>query len=227
MSIKEEKDNSMLLDCVITTNALKKITTDFKKVVSNMVKSGQKVPQIYKDFINVIDPEAPTDKEIIIENKPPLYKLTGLDEFGNVKVKTETPLEIKRGDIVLKLDSDRLKNTVENSKNITPLHIGSDPAPLMFSAINGEVKFPSLKNGKEEEMKNYLGLDENGVLKKIEIPQSVNKNAYELREMILKSAIEIVNKYSTQSSLPNTVDQILKTANQFYSFVENKQNYRK
>ena len=50
----------------------------------------------------------------------------------------------------------------------------------------------------------------------------VNLNAYELRELILKNAIDVVQKYSNSNSLNVVVDEIMKTAEKFYNFVENK-----
>jgi hypothetical protein len=52
--------------------------------------------------------------------------------------------------------------------------------------------------------------------------KSVNKNAYELRHLILENSIGVVNKYGTSKLLDDAVDDVIKVCKKFYSFVENK-----
>ena len=57
--------------------------------------------------------------------------------------------------------------------------------------------------------------------------QSVNKNAYELRHLILENSINVVNEYKNDLTLQNRIDMIMSVAERFYSFVENKKHYGK
>lgn len=57
---------------------------------------------------------------------------------------------------------------------------------------------------------------------KEQVVQSVNKNAYELRELILENAITVVNNHAKNISLDEFVDKVLDVSQKFYTFVENK-----
>lgn len=58
--------------------------------------------------------------------------------------------------------------------------------------------------------------------KEPETIKTTNKNAYELRCLILEYSINVVNKYGNEKSLDETVAVIMDTCNKFYRFVENK-----
>lgn len=55
-----------------------------------------------------------------------------------------------------------------------------------------------------------------------ETVRSVNKNAYELRHLILENSIGVVDTYGVKKSLDEITDDIIKVCKKFYSFVENK-----
>jgi hypothetical protein len=66
-------------------------------------------------------------------------------------------------------------------------------------------------------VKNSQQINNHETLKQQDIPRSVNKNAYEIRESILGYAIDVAKLNNLLD-----VDQILNIANKFYKFVENK-----
>lgn len=60
-----------------------------------------------------------------------------------------------------------------------------------------------------------------------QVVQSVNKNAYELRELILENAISVVNNHLKNVSLNEFVENVLDVSDKFYSFVENRRKFNK
>lgn len=101
-----------------------------------------------------------------------------------------------------------------------PFTFNVDSSAPSFHVKGGDVKIEGMSSVKEEDIKNYLGIDDKGILRRIEIPQSVNKNAYEIRLKILEDSIEFL-KYQGDGKRATT-DTVLDVANKFYKFVENR-----
>lgn len=220
--------------------ALESAIDSLQTVVRNMVKAGIKVDSIYKDFLHAVrPPEPPSELEII--NQPPLFKITGLDENGEVVVKTDTPIVLKKGKTEIALTHEKLTDTVVNSqkvdcKNFRELHnwvkqnvyrAGSmeklsdqDWANLRTILVNS-YKTISEKNNIDNNVATTTDqyqkpLEETKV--KIEVPQSVNMNAYEIRLKVLQEALDWVKHNKNTGSF----DDVIEVANRFYKFVENK-----
>lgn len=218
-----------------TRPALEKAVDSLETVVRNMLKAGIEVPSVYKDFLHVIRPYEPP-QELQILNQPPLFKITGVDENGEVIVKTDTPVVLKQGKTEIALTHEKLTDTVSNSQKINC---------KSFRELHNWVKqnvhrAGSLEKLSDEEwinlrdilIKNHEKSNEfekelveestNETKVKIEVPPSVNMNAYEIRNDILKSSINSVNQVKGFKNLDEYVKDVLFTANKFYEFVENK-----
>lgn len=218
-----------------------------------MIKAGIEVPDVYKDFLNLVRPDQNKPKEIEILKKPPLFKIEGLDENGAVKVKTENPVIIKKGNTEISLTYEKLtkplglllnktesvNNDVKEDKDVTSDDIDGILKELEDEIVNpnnspevgltiqsGNVTIENMKKASEDDITNFIGIDEKGVLKKIEIPSSVNKNAYELRNDILKLSTESVNRIKEYKNLEEHTKDVLITATKYYEFVENKYKNR-
>jgi hypothetical protein len=100
-------------------------------------------------------------------------------------------------------------NVFAETKNTPALHVKS-----------GDVKFDSIKPSKVDDIMNFIGVDENGVLKRIEIPSSVNKNAYEIRLDVIKEAIDLAKYQSESNKKIASVDDVLDIASKLYKFIE-------
>lgn len=97
-------------------SALEQASDGLHKIVKCMLKAGIEVPTIYKDFIHAIRPPVANPNEVQILNKPPLFKITGIDENGEVKVETDTSLVLKKGETEIALTQEKLTNTLINSQ---------------------------------------------------------------------------------------------------------------
>lgn len=224
--------------------ALERAIDSLQTVVQNMLRAGIKVDSIYKDFLHATRPPEPP-AELQILNQPPLFKITGVDENGEVIVKTDTPIVLKKGKTEIALTHEKLTDTVTNSqkidyKSFRELHdwvkqnvhrVGSLEKLSEEDWIN--LKDILSKNHKET-VDNTVNegciVNETKELSqtvRLEVPPSVNKNAYEIRNDILKSSINSVNQIKGFKNLDEYVKDVLFTANKFYEFVENKRFYQK
>lgn len=234
---------------------LDKATDNLDMVVNFMTKAGIKVPQIYKDFLYAVRPKT-VSNNIDIEKSPPLFVINGLDEQGNVRVETDTDIEIRKGNKKIKLKEEKLRKTLKDSQNVD-VQMVKDMRDWVTMNIK---KVGSLDKVSEEQWSKLRSMildkwavmedrtddesvssndieeiikeleDEGRIMDdpmptttKIEMPPSVNKNAYEIRLDILKESIEWV-KYQKDNNYTNeiTADRIVDTANKLYKFVENK-----
>lgn len=236
--------------------ALEQTIDSLQKVVENMLRAGLEVPPIYRDFLHTVRPPKPEPIDVQILEKPPLFKITGLDENGEVKVETDTPLVLKKGKSEIALTHEKLINTLFNSQKVdckivkemqswikNNLHrvdslekIDDNEWNKLRTTINDYFnKQNSIKKNTEnitsddvddiiEELENELleeptkKVEETKV--KIEVPKSINLNAYEIRLQILKEALEWV-KHNKNT---NKTDDVLDVANKFYKFVEQRKN---
>ncbi len=260
--------------------ALDRATDDLSRVASWMIRAGIDVPEVYTNFLEVVRPKEVTSPEVIIETKPPLFTISGLDESGNVKIDTKTEIQLKRGDNAIKLKEEKLIGVLEKSKevgvtesteimkdwisvkvkqfgsirqipdsewNILNKKIGDsfdkfrngcltekelqdivkeikeEDSDVGVHVKDGDIKVDNMKSVEMNDVNNFVGIDDRGVLRKIEIPSSVNKNAYELRQMILENALKFVQfQYDSKTINNASTDDVIDTANNFYKFVENK-----
>lgn len=215
-------------------SALERSVDSLQKVVQNMLKAGIEVPPIYKDFLHATRPYEPP-QELEVVNQPPLFKITGLDENGEVIVKTDTPIVLKKGKTEIALTQEKLTDTVVNSqkvdcKSFRELHdwvkqnvhrAGSmekisdnEWNKLRESIVEIYNKHVDLGNN---ELNGEVKLKEESTVK-IEVPKSINLNAYEIRLQVLKESLEWVkNKQNL-----NRTEDVLDVANKFYKFVENR-----
>ncbi len=106
LSKVEEKDNR---------SPLEQATDNLNTVVTLMIKAGIKVPQIYKDFLYSVRPPI-VSNDINIEKSSPLFSITGLDENGNVKIETDTNIEIRKGNKKIKLKEEKLIKTLKDGE---------------------------------------------------------------------------------------------------------------
>lgn len=142
---------------------------------------------------------------------PHIPKLVSIGNF-NLKISLENNYDIMCKSIVKELN-DKVDVNVSDSnlsinKNDTTLHIKNPNETL--KKIQKKYSTNTLRSI----------IDDNSSIKP---PiKMVNSNAYELREMILKNSIDVVLKYSKSDNLDNIIDDIMKTSEKFYNFVENK-----
>lgn len=205
-------------------NALDQATDSIYRVVGNMVRAGIDVPQIYRDFLHSVRPPKKQDEEIAVESKPPLYSIQGLDECGQVNIKTQIPLEIKKGNTTIVLDKVKLKKAV--TEGVSPSLRKCDKTSTLVDDVYEKVydkESDSFNTGKTkitaECCEDLLKIKEMVTNKPTIMP---SKNAYEIRNDILKFSIESVNKTKSCKNLEEYVKDVIFTANKFYEFVENK-----
>jgi len=160
----------------------------------------EKIKEVLKEALDI---PTPTTEKVSIETTQPLFKITGLDECGNVQLKTGTEVKLRKGDKSISLQKEHLQNVLEKSQQIS-----ETLSSLTDDEMENRVK-------KILDMYASAEKNENNILVK-------NKNAYEIRELILENTIKVVSNYSKNISLEQIVEQIMKTAAQFYSFVENR-----
>lgn len=215
--------------------ALERAIDSLQTVVQNMLRAGIKVDSIYKDFLHATRPPEPPS-ELQILNQPPLFKITGVDENGEVIVKTDTPIVLKKGKTEIALTHEKLTDTVVNSqkvdcKSFRELHDWVKQNVHRAGSLE-KLSDEEWINLREILIKSHEKTDElgqevteepiNETKVKIEVPPSVNMNAYEIRNDILKSSINSVNQVKGFKNLDEYVKDVLFTANKFYEFVENK-----
>ena len=138
-----------------------------------------------------------TDEETAYLNKKSVDDANG----STLDIETSAPdLTLKKGETEIKI-----KHAAELFKKM-------------------EQKFPKgvSKDNKEDMIKQQpYTTDENNF--QSSTIQIVNKNAYEIRELILEQAIDIVKFSSYRDvSIDLMTDKVLEIANKFYDFVENK-----
>jgi hypothetical protein len=198
-------------------NALDQSTDSIYRVVGNMVKVGIDVPQIYKDFLHSVRPPKKQNDEIVVESKPPLYSIRGLDDSGQVDVRTQIPLEIKKGNTTILLDKERLKKAVTES--VSPNLRKCDKTLMDCYEKTYDKESDSFDTGKTkitaECCEDLLKIKETVTNKPTIVP---SKNAYEIRLSVLELSIGIIKS----SGPPYTIENIINTANTLYKFVENK-----
>lgn len=206
-----------------TTNvALEKLIDNLQTVVQNMLRSGIEVPSIFKDFLHATRPPKPP-QELEVINQPPLFKITGLDENGEVLVKTDTPIVLKKGDTTISLTHEKLKDTVENSQKVDCKSIREFHEWLKqnFHRAGTMEKIDSKEWekfwGSISEIYNKNEPKEEPIVK-IEVPKSINLNAYEIRLQVLQEALNWVKNNKNS----NNAEDVLEIANKFYKFVENR-----
>lgn len=227
-----------------------KASESLKKVVGNMIKAGIPVPSVYQNFLEDIEPPI-VDQTIKIETKPPLFSILGVDESGSVKIKTSKPLVIKSGDTNIKLSATKLIDTLNNSKKLdlsefrdecikkekskswdTHDIITVDKSLSKSNIFKNECKenvdvpnaVSSNSNNQttgEKEMKDFC--DRNDTVVRVDVPKSVNLNAYEIRLKILQEALNWVRNDSVKGE--KTISDVIDVANKLYSFVEKTNRY--
>jgi hypothetical protein len=87
-----------------------------------------------------------------------------------------------------------------------------------------DIKINGLKTSNTDDVEGYVAIDKNNVLRKIEIPKTVNQTGFEIRLEILTQAINFMkfqNDLKPGSSIPTT-DDVITICNKFYGFVEGK-----
>ena len=199
--------------------ALDKLIDNLQTVVQNMLRAGVEVPPIFKDFLHATRPPKPP-QELEVINQPPLFKITGLDENGEVVVKTDTPIVLKKGDTEISLTHEKLKTTVENSQK-TDCKSTREFHDWIKQNLHRAGTMEKI-DGKEWEKfwgsisEIYSKKEEPSV--KIEVPKSINLNAYEIRLSVLQEALNWVKCNKTT----NKTEDVLEIANKFYKFVENR-----
>jgi hypothetical protein len=228
-SLKNLKDTDLRTNETALERAVDKLDT----VVGFMLKSGLEVPKIYTDFLFSVRPPKKVSTEVDILTNPPLYKLSGVNENGEVKIETSTPIVFKKGTTEISLTCEQLTDTfvksqkingqmVEEMRNWIKLNIHragtlekiSDEEWTVFQK---KLMEKYLKDNNQEQPNTKLENKEHTV--KIEVPPSNNKNAYELRFSILQEAVNLL-KTNTNGKISE--NDVLDVANKFYKFVENK-----
>jgi hypothetical protein len=218
--------------------ALEKAIDRLQMVVQNMIKAGIEVPPIYKDFLHATRPyEPPPELEVV--SQPPLFKITGLDEKGEVIVKTDTPIVLKKGKTEIALTHEKLTDTVVNSQKIDcnsfrELHDWVKQNVHRAGSMEkiSDDEWSKLRQTIVETYKKYIDSDVGDVINKevkpkeeptvkIEVPKSINLNAYEIRLQVLKESLDWV-KYRTPVTQTGNTEEVLEIANKFYKFVENR-----
>lgn len=218
-------------------SALERSIDSLQTIVQNMLKAGIEIPSIYKDFLHAIRPvESPQELEVV--NQPPLFKITGIDENGEVIVKTDTPIVLKKGKTEIALTHEKLTDIVVNSQKVDcrsfrELHnwvkqnvhragslekISDDEwNKLRQSIIENYNKHINLGSNEFVEEEDKPKVKEEQTVK-IEVPSSVNMNAYEIRLKVLQETLDWI-KHNKNT---NKTDDVLDVANKFYKFVENR-----
>lgn len=218
--------------------ALERVIDSLETVVKNMLRAGIEVPPIFKDFLHATRPPEPP-QELEVVNQPPLFKITGVDENGEVIVKTDTPIVLKKGNTEIALTHEKLTDTITKSqkvdcKSFRELHswvkqnihrVGTlekiednEWNKLRQSIIENYNKHIDLSNNEtvdESESKPKVKEDQTV---KIEVPSSVNMNAYEIRLKVLQESLDWI-KHNKNT---NKTEDVLDVANRFYKFVENR-----
>ncbi len=99
-------------------SALEHATDAIERVVVFMTRANIEVPSIYHEFLSQVRPKKIESPDVCIEKKEPLYKITGLNENGEVKIETDTPLILKKGKTEIALTNEKLKETLFNSQKV-------------------------------------------------------------------------------------------------------------
>lgn len=201
-------------------SALERAVNGLQFVVNNMLRAGIEVPSIFKDFLYATRPTQ-TPKELEIINQPPLFKITGLDENGEVVLKTDTPIVLKKGDTKISLTHEKLKGNVEKSQKVDCKSAREFHEWLKQNLY----KVGTMEKIDSDEWEKFL-LSIVDVYKpkpkeepsvKIEVPKSTNLNAYEIRLQVLQESLNWVKNNNS-----NNTEDVLEVANKFYKFIENK-----
>jgi len=143
------------------------------------------------------------------------YILESLDEVKEIRRKQI----IDEAESKLKEKLDALDGTPKDTKKFVPeLNIDATNLPQEGVAECKKLILNFKKFLYEKKKDSETQKAESQVI------QSVNKNAYELRHMILENAIHVVseNLKNKNVSLDQFVDSIMKVSDRFYSFVENR-----
>jgi hypothetical protein len=209
------------------SDSIKKKVPDINVIkASGIIKntdSYKTSKKLTDSFFENVSKNFPLDEnEVTISNNPPLFKIVGLDPDGNVKVKTETSVDIKRGNTIITLDREKLKEVFKNcnTNNLNELK----KIINLKDKTNGDDVMSSddiddLVRELEDEAIPYTPLPQ-PTMPKLEIPKTVNMNAYEIRLRVLENAIEWVKSKGIEKNVED--DYVINLANKFYRFVENK-----
>lgn len=211
----------------------------FIPIGKNCVDSSSlhKSKVILENFKNALSSNTVVE-ELTVEEPKPLYKITGLDENGYVKLETGNPIEIKKGKTKIVVDKEKLSKVLNESYSIDTKSVEMFKKWVKQNVYRvgslkkvDDVDWNNLidkmsKNLGKKNISYILNEDrptEEPNVTKIEMPPSVNRNAYELRQIILQDAISVVmKKVADTESLDEVVNKIMKVSATFYQFVENR-----
>lgn len=150
-------------------------------------------------------------------------------EAGSLdKVSDETWAELRKD------MKDRLSKTEDEENDDNTCVVSSDDIDEIIDELENEER-PNPKVKAPPFQKLTEGTDPDSIVKEAEaaakisyfekeknVIQTVNRNAYELRQLILQDAIKVVRNNYEVGNLNGFVDKVMEVADKFYSFVENR-----